>query len=174
MADTAQEDGVSLLRRGLGFAALIFAADQASKWWALKILDLETIRTRTITPWLDFSLHYNEGISYGLFKTGPWLLIALMSAITLWLTFWLARAERPAMAVALGFLIGGALGNILDRVIHPGVVDFVAFHWRGTALCEWLTFNQCGWYVFNLSDTAIVAGVALMLYDWCRESRAPA
>ena len=158
-------------RLGLAIAALVFAADQATKYWALKLLDLETIRTLTITPWLDFSLHYNDGISYSLLRIGPWLLTGLALAITLWLARWLSKTTRPVMAVSLGLLIGGALGNALDRMLHPGVVDFVALNWRGTALCQWLTLNQCSWYIFNLADVAIVAGVALLLYDGARESR---
>ena len=158
-----------LFARGLAIAAVTFAADQASKWWVLKGLDLETLRTLTISPWLDFSLHHNEGISYSLLKIGPWPLIALSLAITAWLLNWLWKAQRPRMAVSLGLLIGGAAGNTLDRLLHPGVVDFVSIHWRGTAACQWLTLNQCGWYIFNFADMAIVAGVLLMLYDGLRE-----
>jgi signal peptidase II len=174
MADPAQEDGVRLLHHGLAIAAATFVADQATKWWALKLLDLETLRILTITPWLDFSLHYNEGISYSLLKIGPWLLIGLSLAITAWLVNWLRKTTRPMVALSLGLLIGGALGNAMDRLVHPGVVDFVAIHWRGTALCQWLTLNQCGWYIFNLADAAIVAGVALLLYDGVREGRSSA
>jgi signal peptidase II len=162
---------MTLASRGFFIAAIVFVADQATKYATLKLLDLETVRTLTFTSWLDFSLHYNEGVSYSLLKIGPLLLVGLSLAITVWLISWLRKTTRPLMATALGLLIGGALGNALDRVLHPGVVDFVSIHWRGTALCDWLTINQCGWYIFNLADAAIVAGVVALLYDGLREGR---
>lgn len=111
-----------------------------------------------VTSFFDLVLVWNRGISYGLFQAGSqnevWFLVAIKSAITLALIIWLWRNRDMLTAVALGLLIGGAIGNTLDRVLHGAVVDFVSLHAGGFY-----------WYVFNLADVWVVAGVALLLYD---------
>jgi signal peptidase II len=159
MADTLWEDGVTLsgplTRLGLLVAALVFAFDQLSKWWVLKIVNLDERQPIQITPFLDLAMAWNKGVSYGLLTTHmQGLLIALSLAITVMLIVWLAKADKPLAAASYGLLIGGALGNALDRFLHGAVADFVHFHW-GT----W------SWYIFNVADIAIVAGVAVLLYD---------
>ena len=111
-----------------------------------------------LAPFLDLSLTYNRGISYGLWQQdselGRNLLIAISLAAAGLFAFWLRRTGSRLVALALGFLIGGAVGNAIDRTIHGAVVDFVSLHalgWR--------------WYVFNVADSAIVAGVVGLLYD---------
>ena len=115
-----------------------------------------------LTPFLDLVLIWNKGISYGLFQQegpfGQWALLALKAAAVALLWIWLARTASRLTALALGLIIGGAVGNAIDRFIHDGVADFVLFH----ITTETINFN---WYVFNLADAAIVAGVAGLLYE---------
>ena len=103
-------------------------------------------------------LTYNRGISYGLLpqdgELGRWALVALSLAAAVLFAVWMVRAQSWVVAVSLGLLVGGALGNALDRMVYGAVVDFVSLHGFG-----WY------WYVFNLADAAIVAGVVGLLYD---------
>ena len=115
-----------------------------------------------LTPFLDLVLTWNTGISYGLFpQQGPsasgrcWRSRSV-AVVLLWV--WLARASVAADCPALGLIIGGAIGNAIDRLHWPGVMDFVLFH---IETASW-SFR---WYVFNLADVAIVAGVVGLLYD---------
>jgi signal peptidase II len=150
---------------GLTIAIVTGILDQASKLWLLDGFDLAERGRVALTPFLDLVVIWNTGISYGLFQqqglSGLWALLAFKVAAVLLLWIWLARASSRLTAVALGLIIGGALGNAIDRLHWPGVMDFVLFHvetasWRFT------------WYVFNLADIAIVAGVVGLLYDSLR------
>jgi signal peptidase II len=156
MAGEIWESGVrSLLRLGLLTATLVFALDQLSKYYILRIIDLDKREPIQITPFMDLAMAWNTGVSYGLLSTHmQGLLVALSVAIAIMLAFWLRKATKPLAAASYGMLIGGALGNALDRLLHGAVADFVLLHWG--------TFN---WYIFNVADIAIVAGVALLLYD---------
>jgi signal peptidase II len=156
MAGEIWESGVrSLLRLGLLTATLVFAADQLSKYFILRIINLDEREPIQITPFMDLHMAWNTGVSYGLLSTHmQGLLVALSVAIAIMLAFWLRKATKPLAAASYGMLIGGALGNALDRLLHGAVADFVLLHWG--------TFN---WYIFNVADIAIVAGVALLLYE---------
>ena len=147
---------------GLLVALAVAAADQASKLWLLFSFDLAARQPVHLGPVIDLVLVWNTGISYGLFpQVGPlgqWALVALKAIAVLLLWVWLARAGGRVMALALGLIIGGAIGNAVDRALHGAVVDFVLFH---VTTATW-TFR---WYVFNLADCAIVAGVAGLLYE---------
>lgn len=103
-----------------------------------------------------------QGISYGLFPQdgalGRWVLLGVKAAAVALLSVWLARAGTRLTALALGLIIGGAVGNAIDRLAYGAVFDFVLFH----VATESFSFR---WYVFNLADAAIVAGVAGLLYD---------
>jgi signal peptidase II len=150
------------LRLGLIAAVVAAALDQAVKLWLLYGFGLQEGDRVRVTPFLDLVLAWNRGISYGLFQqTGPfgqWALFALkVIAVALLLT-WLVRTRSRLSGLALGLIIGGAVGNAIDRVAHPGVMDFVLFH---VTTATW-TFQ---WYVFNLADAAIVAGVAGLVYE---------
>ena len=150
-----------LTRLGLIIAALVFAVDQLTKYWVLKIINLDKRPPIEITPFMDLAMAWNKGVSYGLLTTHiQELLVALSLAITVMLVIWLAKATKPLAAASFGMLIGGAIGNALDRVLHGAVADFVHLHW-GT----W------SWYIFNVADIAIVAGVALLIYDAIFEGR---
>jgi signal peptidase II len=144
-----------LTRLGLLIATLVFAFDQLSKWWVLKVVNLDEREPIPIAPFLDLAMAWNKGVSYGLLSTHmQGLLVALSLAITFMLVVWLAKADKALAAASYGLLIGGALGNALDRLLHGAVADFVHLHW-GT----W------SWYIFNVADIAIVAGVVVLLYD---------
>jgi signal peptidase II len=147
---------------GLIIAVAAVVADQASKFWLLDVFDLAG-RTRVVlAPFLDLVVIWNTGISYGLFQreglAAVWALLAFKVAAVVLLWLWLARASSRLTAAALGLIIGGAIGNAVDRLHWPGVLDFVHFH------IETAGFNF-SWYVFNLADFAIVAGVIGLLYD---------
>ncbi len=148
-------------RLGLAVALAAAALDQAVKLWLLFGYDLGGRGRVVVTPFLDFVLAWNTGISFSLFpqdsSLGQWALLAvkLVAVVVLWV--WLARAESRFTAVALGLIIGGALGNGIDRSVYGAVVDFVLFH---ISTATW-SFR---WFVFNLADVAIVAGVAGLLY----------
>jgi signal peptidase II len=150
------------LRIGLVVAALLLAADQASKWWildALRLPELGQVPLLALGPFgLDLSMVWNRGVTFGLLSgDGPWnhLILAVLAAgIALFLLRWLARAETRMVAVALGAVIGGAVGNVVDRLRFGAVVDFVDAHAWG-----W------HWYVFNIADAGIVCGVAALIAD---------
>ena len=146
------------VRLGIYIAVAILLADQFTKFLVLHGMELGFGERRVIAPFIDFVLTFNRGISYGLFQQegelGRWFLVVLKLAAAGLFTYWLAHSESRLTAVSLGLLIGGAIGNALDRMVYGAVVDFVSLHalgWR--------------WYVFNLADTAIVAGVLGLLYD---------
>jgi signal peptidase II len=146
---------------GLLIAATTFVLDQITKYAVLYGLDLATRGKIYLAPFADFVLAMNRGISYGLFpqdgELGRWFLFSIKIGASVLFFFWLRRAGSKIVAVALGLLIGGAVGNALDRAIQGAVVDFVSLHAFGFR-----------WYVFNLADTAIVAGVIGLLYDALR------
>jgi signal peptidase II len=150
---------------GLAIAVLACAIDQASKFWLLYGLDLPARSHVALTPFIELVLTWNTGISYGLFQqqgaVGQWALLAFKAAAVVFLWIWLARAPSRLTAAALGLIIGGAVGNAVDRLHWPGVFDFVLFHVETAA---W-SFR---WYVFNLADVAIVAGVLGLLYESLR------
>lgn len=132
--------------------------DQASKLWLLHGFGLMQRSPVELLPVLDLTLVWNRGISYGLFQQdsdlGRWLLagFTLLAGVALWV--WSVRAERRLLALALALVIGGAIGNGIDRLFYGAVVDFVHFH-----------VGDFSWYVFNLADVWIVAGVAGLMYD---------
>jgi signal peptidase II len=151
-----------LTRLGLAVAAASAVIDQASKLWLIYVFDVGARMPVRLTPFLDLVLVWNKGISYGLFQQegqlGQWVLLAIKVAAVALLWLWLARAGSRLTAVALGLIIGGSAGNAVDRLVHNAVADFVLFH----ISTESIHFS---WYVFNLADAAIVAGVAGLLYE---------
>ena len=147
---------------GVAVAVLTAALDQATKLWLLFGYDLASRGTVRLAPFLDLVLVWNTGISYGLFpQAGPlgqWALLGVKTVAVLLLWIWLGRAGSRLTALALGLIIGGAVGNAIDRVAYGAVADFVLFH---VTTAGW-SFR---WYVFNLADVGIVAGVIGLLYD---------
>jgi signal peptidase II len=141
-----------------GIAAATFVADQITKLLVVYGLAMQPGDRVVVTPFFDLVLTLNPGISYGLFpqegEFGRWLLVALKVAAAVLFAYWMGRTASRLGAAALALLVGGALGNAVDRALYGAVVDFASLHalgWR--------------WYVFNLADAAIVAGVAGLLYD---------
>lgn len=134
------------------------AADQASKLWLLFGFGLGVNGPVQVLPFVEFVLVWNRGVSYGLFQqdsvAGQWLLAGLTVAITIGMWIWSTRCQSKLVAFALALVIGGAIGNGIDRITYGAVVDFVHFH-----------VGSFSWYVFNLADVWIVAGVAGLLYD---------
>jgi signal peptidase II len=157
-------------RLGLIAAAIACALDQAVKLWLLFAFDLANRGIVHLTPFLDIVLTWNTGISYGWFPQdsdfGRFVLLALKTGAVVVLWVWLARAELRLTALSLGLIIGGAFGNAIDRLAHGAVMDFVLFHITTP------TFKFT-WYVFNLADAAIVAGVVGLLYESLFRGAAP-
>jgi signal peptidase II len=147
---------------GLAVAVAAAAIDQAIKLWLIFVTDLGARGMIELSPFLDLVLTWNTGISYGLFPQegplGQWALLALKAIAAALLWIWLARASSRLTAVALGLIIGGAIGNAIDRLAYGAVADFILFH----ITTESIDFK---WYVFNLADVAIVAGVIGLLYE---------
>ena len=112
----------------------------------------------TVTPFFDLVLVWNRGVSYGLLPQdsdlGRWALILFAFAAAFALVIWLARVTSPLAAAAMGLVIGGAVGNAIDRILYGAVADFFSFHAYGYQ-----------WYIFNIADVAIVAGVIGLLYE---------
>lgn len=172
--DTGGEPRLPLLRNpaarlGVVTAILTCLLDQVSKLWLIFVFDLGGKGAVRVIPMFDLVLTWNTGISYGLFQQyggiGRWVLLGLSLAAVLVLSIWLARAGSSIAAVALGLIIGGALGNAIDRLAYGAVADFVLFH---VTVANW----QFRWYVFNLADAAIVAGVVGLVCESLFSGRA--
>jgi signal peptidase II len=156
---------------GLGIAALIVVLDQGHKWWMLYVYRIaDKLAERggkpvDVTPFLDLVYVKNLGVSYGLFPIdsvqGQWLWAGFAVVAALAMALWLAQGVADKLvAASLGLIIGGAVSNAVDRVVLGGVADFFSLHAFGFY-----------WYVFNIADVAIVAGVAGLLYDSLSPSR---
>jgi len=150
------------LRAGIIAAVAALVLDQGSKLWLLYVFDIARRGAVQVTPFLDLVLAWNVGISFGWFQNDSFLAQAILTAIkavaVIVLAIWMARSRTLIATVALGLIIGGAIGNAIDRFAYGAVVDFALFHLQ-------IGGNTFNWYVFNLADVAIVAGVAALLYD---------
>jgi len=148
-------------RLGWAVALVALALDQASKYWVLGQRPLlEDGAAIGLGPFAELRLVWNHGISYGLFQQqsdlGRWLLIAISVAAAIGIAIWLSRATSTLVALALGLILAGAIGNAIDRAVYGAVIDFIHLM---------LPDRSHDWYVFNVADAAIVAGVAGLLYD---------
>jgi len=147
--------------RALAIAGAILAAtvilDQASKWLIVEQV-MRPPRVLPITGFFNLVLTHNTGISFGMFRGGEawmrWVLVVAALAIVAALLVWLRRQPARGHAVAVGLVCGGALGNVIDRIWVGAVVDFLDFHAAG-----W------HWPAFNVADSAITLGVAVMILD---------
>jgi signal peptidase II len=139
-----------------GFVVLV--ADQLSKWWVLAVLDLPHLGQVVVLPVLNLTMVWNRGVTFGLLNGfGDWghlVLAAAAFAVVAALSVWLSRAESRLVAVAIGAIAGGAIGNIIDRLRFGAVVDFIHAH-----------VGLWSWYVFNVADAAIVCGVAALIVE---------
>lgn len=141
---------------GLACAVGVLLLDQASKLGLLYGTDLRLTYPWPLLPFLDLTVVWNRGISYGLFQqdgdAGRWILTAIKIVAAIVLSFWLRKAADRMEAIGIGLIIGGAIGNAIDRVAHKAVFDFVHLH-----------AGSFSWYVFNVADAAIVIGVVAMV-----------
>src|SRR6201986_4528823 len=159
----AGSDGLSPhLRPGIIAGLVVLALDQASKLWLLRVFDIAHRGAVKITPFFDLVLAWNVGISFGWFQNeSPGAQIGLMAVkavAVIVLGVWMAWSRTLLATLALGLIIGGAVGNAIDRLVYGAVVDFALFHIE-------LGGHTYNWYVFNLADVAIVVGVIALLYD---------
>ena len=148
-------------RLGWIVAALSLIADQASKnllLYGLQFKALGPAARIDVLPFFNMVMVWNRGVSYGLFAAGSFagtlLLIVLSLVAVIGLSWWLTKAERQSLGFGLGLVIGGALGNVIDRVLYGAVADFFHFYAFGH-----------DWYVFNVADAAITVGVVVLLLD---------
>jgi len=145
-------------RWGIVSALLVLAADQASKYWILHVLDLPDLRQVVLLPVLNLTMVWNQGVTFGLLNgLGSWshfVLAGIALIVVVALGLWLRRAENALAAVSIGAIAGGAVGNVIDRLRYGAVVDFLHAH-----IGDW------SWYVFNVADAAIVCGVALLVLE---------
>ncbi len=145
-----------MANRGYALAALVLVLDQISKYWVLEVLHLPAIGGIDVWPFFRLTFVGNVGVSMGLLAAdndlSRWLLTAVTAGIALAVALWLRREKHPVDVAALGLVLGGAIGNILDRVRFGYVVDFLHFFWQ-----------QYSFWVFNLADTAITLGVIMLL-----------
>ena len=155
------------LRWGAVAAAAALAADQASKallLYGFNFRDMVPGDHIPVLPFFDLVMVWNRGISYGLFQSqglsGTLLLTLFSLGAIAALTWWLTRTERAFPAIGLGLVIGGALGNVIDRIMYGAVADFFHFHAFGR-----------DWYVFNIADAAISVGVVALLADAFRRPK---
>lgn len=158
--------GSGNLRRSLIVAAVIFGLDRASKHYVVEVLDLGTRRfIEVLDPWFNLTMAWNRGINFGLFDlgmSGRWVLIGVALAIVAGLMLWVRSTRGRPQALGTGAIVGGALGNVWDRVQYGAVADFV-------------NMSCCGIrnpYAFNLADAAIFAGAALLLLTTREPARA--
>ena len=143
-----------LFRRALALAMVIILADQASKWAIAGLLQ-EPPQMIGLTPFFNLVTAWNTGVSFSMLQgTGPWLLIVAATGVSLVLVGWLTKLTAPLPSLAVGLVIGGALGNVIDRIRLGAVFDFLDFY-----LGDW------HFPAFNLADSAISVGVALLLFD---------
>jgi len=151
------------LKKGLMIAGLITVADQLSKWWILEGLKLPELGSIPLLPFLNFTMVWNKGIAMGIplgEALGKWGIVVLTCVISLWLVHLLRSSVRQLEAISYAILLGGAIGNLIDRFLHGAVVDFIHLHAGGYSF-----------YVFNIADSALSIGVVLMLIDSLREMR---
>jgi signal peptidase II len=150
------------LHPGVIAALLVLVLDQATKLWLLFVFDIAHRGAVEVTPFFDLVLAWNIGISFGWLQSENQLaqiaLMAIKGIAVIALAIWMARSRTLIATLALGLIIGGAIGNAIDRFAYGAVVDFALLHIQ-------LGGKTVNWYVFNLADVAIVAGVAALLYD---------
>lgn len=144
---------------GVTIAALAYVIDQTHKYWMIEIYRIAERGRVEVTSFFDLVMVWNPGISYGLFpqdeNVGRLILIGLSALAMLILFLWMSNAANRLVASSLALIIGGALGNLTDRLTHGAVADFFSFHYAGFY-----------WYVFNIADVAITIGVFGLVLDW--------
>ena len=153
-------------RFALGLAAVIIVLDQLSKFWVLEVFGLPERGSVEVLPFFYLTMVWNPGVSFGLLRADAdlarWGLALFSTVVAVVLALWARRVERRWLALALGLVIGGAIGNLIDRVRFGDVADFLDF--------SRLYFP----WVFNVADSAITIGVILLVLDSLRRPATPA
>lgn len=143
-------------RLGLPIALVVLLLDQGSKWLMLAVMSPP--RIIEVTGFFNLVLAWNTGVSFSAFAgggdTGRWILVGIAIVISGFVLAWMGRTQRRLLIAGFAIIVGGALGNVIDRVIHGAVVDFLDFHVAGRH-----------WPAFNLADTAITLGVVAIIAD---------
>jgi signal peptidase II len=142
---------------GIVAAILVVALDQTTKWWILEHV-MRPPRVIELTGFFNLVMGWNRGVSFGLFNTSSpynaWVLSAIALVIVTAMAVWLRRARSPFLATAIGLVIGGALGNVVDRLRFGAVFDFLDLHAAGYH-----------WPAFNVADSAITVGAVMLVVD---------
>jgi len=146
-------------RAGLIVALLAFIADQLHKYWMIEIYRIADRGRVEVASFLDLVMVWNPGVSYGLFpadsETGRLVLVGFSLLAVIVLILWMSNVGSRLVAISIGLIVGGALGNMVDRIYYGAVADFFSFH-----------FDGFYWYVFNIADVTITAGVIGLIIDW--------
>ncbi len=151
--------------RAYGLAALVLILDQLSKFWVMQVAQLPEQQPHPVLGPLYFTRIWNGGVSFGLFQAGHavviWGLVIFNVGVAVLLALWARRAVGLVHAAGLGLLIGGALGNAIDRALHGAVIDFV-------------DVSRIGFFpwIFNIADSGITIGIILLILDSLRRERA--
>jgi signal peptidase II len=144
-------------RKGLAVTAMVLAVDQLTKWWIVFTV-MQPPRVIEVTPFFNLVMGWNYGVSFGMLDSvpelGAWLLPGAVVAITAVLVVWLYRVDRLRPAIGLGLIIGGAIGNLIDRLRFGAVADFLDFYAWGHH-----------WPAFNAADSAITVGAVVLILD---------
>ena len=147
-----------MIKLGLRIAAITLILDQISKWVLLYVVDLRNEGLIEVTPFFNLRSVWNPGVSFGMLpandEVGRYALIGFALLVVIILVVWLFRTNSRLLGTAIGLVIGGAIGNVVDRVFHGAVYDFLDFHAYGYHF-----------YTFNIADTAISLGVMLLIFE---------
>ena len=147
-----------IFRLGLVIAIGALILDRVSKWWIMDVLELPKIQIVKILPIFNLNWAENRGVSFSMFSAdsdlGRWTLVILTSAIVAGLIIWLRYAQTRLLSLAIGLVIGGAIGNIYDRITYGYVADFLHFH-----------IGNWSFAIFNVADCCITVGAALLIWD---------
>ncbi|MFW0777864.1 MAG: signal peptidase II [Rickettsiales bacterium] len=144
------------LATGFMVALSTLISDQLSKWYLIEIINLPSRQVIEVSSFFNLAMVWNRGVSFGMFAEHdqPYILIALSLVICAILVIWLTRADKPWVSAALGLVIGGALGNVIDRLHYGAVADFFDFY-----------IGNAHWPAFNIADSCIFIGVVLLCID---------
>lgn len=148
---------LTIKKLAVPFILILIFLDQVTKWWIISYI-MQPIKILPITPFFNIVLTWNSGISFGIFSNqGSFSVIILSTLATLivfFLAVWLMKAENKKLIIGLICIIGGAIGNIIDRVYHGAVIDFLDFH-----------IKSYHWPAFNVADSCIFIGATLIILD---------
>jgi signal peptidase II len=145
------------IRKGLAISGAVLVLDQLTKWWIIFYV-MRPPQVIEVAPFFNLVMGWNYGVSFGMLNSisefSTWLLPFIVLAITAGLIKWLFRVDQLRQAIALGFIIGGAIGNLIDRIRFGAVADFLDFHAWGYH-----------WPAFNVADSAITIGAIALILD---------